>query len=175
MKRRWAGRRAPTARAHPRAECTFLLLDPELEGSSHGGALCGDVNLFLNDPDKPTTTAEVEVMVAEPRSRRKGVATEALAIFMAYAAQQLGITKFRAKIKEHNAASIALFTGLGFAEVKRVAVFGEVRRRRRAARGAGGASLTPPPSPLRLQLWMEAPAEAALALAPAFEQAPYDP
>ena len=66
------------------AECTFLLLDPEVDG----GALCGDVNFFLNDHDEPTT-AEIEVMVAEPRSRRKGIAAEALRIFMAYAAQQL--------------------------------------------------------------------------------------
>lgn len=56
----------------------------------------------------------------------QGMAREALQLFMAYAVGQLGITRFRAKILEFNAPSIALFSSLGFVETKRVAVFSEV-------------------------------------------------
>lgn len=51
-------------------------------------AMAGDVNLYWNDHDDPTT-AEIEVMVAEGRSRRKGLAAEALTLFMGYAAKEL--------------------------------------------------------------------------------------
>lgn len=74
------------------AECTFIVLDPDAPDTpgtgSHGGGMAGDVNLFWNDHDEPHTT-EIEVMVAEQRSRRKGIAREALQLLMAYAAQQL--------------------------------------------------------------------------------------
>lgn len=66
-------------------------------------------------------------MVAEQGSRRNGIATEALNLFMAYGVRVLGVTKFRAKIGEANTASIALFTQkLGYSEVSRSAVFQEV-------------------------------------------------
>jgi hypothetical protein len=66
-------------------------------------------------------------MVAEPASRRKGLALEALQLFMAYGVKFLGVTKFRVKIGESNAASLALFSEkLWFAEVSRSAVFKEV-------------------------------------------------
>jgi hypothetical protein len=82
--------------------------------------------LFFNDHDDHTI-AEAEVMVAEPASRRKGLALEALQLFMAYGVKFLGVTKFRVKIGENNAASLALFGGkLEFAEVSRSAVFKEV-------------------------------------------------
>jgi RimJ/RimL family protein N-acetyltransferase len=87
--------------------------------------MAGDTNLFLNDPDRPEH-AEIEIMVAEPASRGKGLAHEALQLFMAYAASRLGIRLFTAKIGEANAPSLALFAKLGFAEVKRVPVFREV-------------------------------------------------
>lgn len=45
---------------------------------------------------------------------------------MAYACRHLGVTRFVAKILEHNEPSLALFKKLGFAEVKRVPVFKEV-------------------------------------------------
>ena len=50
--------------------------------------MVGDVNLFWNDHEEEHA-AEIEVMVAEPRSRRKGLAHEALQLFMAYAATEL--------------------------------------------------------------------------------------
>jgi len=50
--------------------------------------MVGDVNLFWNDHDD-ANTAEIEVMVAERSCRRKGVASEALQLFMAYAIRDL--------------------------------------------------------------------------------------
>jgi hypothetical protein len=44
------------------------------------------VNLYLNDPDDPHT-GEIEVMVAEESSRRKGIAGEAVMLMSAYAVQ----------------------------------------------------------------------------------------
>jgi hypothetical protein len=57
-------------------------------------AMAGDVNLYVNDPEDPTTV-EIEVMVAELGCRRKGIACEAVTLMMAFAVQRLGITRFR--------------------------------------------------------------------------------
>ncbi len=46
--------------------------------------MAGDVNLFLNDADGDLTIAEIEVMVAEAGSRRKGLGREAVCMMMAY-------------------------------------------------------------------------------------------
>ena len=46
------------------------------------------MNLYWNDHDEPNT-AEIEIMVAEKQSRRKGLASEALMLFMAYTATKL--------------------------------------------------------------------------------------
>ena len=48
--------------------------------------MVGDVNLFFNDLDDPTV-AEVEIMIAEPSCRRKGLAVEALKLFLYYGAR----------------------------------------------------------------------------------------
>ena len=110
-------------------KCTFILLDRSLEDTPgtgvHGGGMAGDVNLFFNDHDDHRI-AEIEVMVAEPSSRGKGLASEALRIFMAYGITQLGVIKFRAKIGQSNEASLSLFKKLGYQEVSRSEVFKEV-------------------------------------------------
>eukprot|EP00878_Enallax_costatus_P011839 GHUV01012361.1.p1 GENE.GHUV01012361.1~~GHUV01012361.1.p1 ORF type:complete len:202 (+),score=34.57 GHUV01012361.1:625-1230(+) len=111
-------------------KCTFILLDrslPDTPGTGkHGGGMAGDVNFFFNDHDDHSV-AEIEIMVAEHGSRRNGLATEALNLFMAYGAGVLGVTKFQAKIGETNTASLALFVEkLGYQEVSRSAVFKEV-------------------------------------------------
>ena len=55
--------------------------------------------------------------------RRRGLALEALTLFLAYCYSQLGVVRFMAKIGEANAPSLALFEStLGFKEVRRVAV-----------------------------------------------------
>ena len=52
-----------------------------------------------------------------------------------------GVTKFRAKIGEANAPSIALFCKLGFVEVSRSSIFLEVTLELAATVEAGGAAV----------------------------------
>lgn len=42
------------------------------------------MNLFLNDPDDDLSVAEIEIMVAEPACRRRGLGREATRLMMAY-------------------------------------------------------------------------------------------
>ena len=109
------------------AKCTFIIL---AGGRGYEGdeieeeRMVGDVNLFLHDRDDPTN-AEIEIMVAEPKWRRKGLAKEALHIMMGYALKNLNITRFFAKIGTKNTASLSLFQGLGYTEVNYVEAFEE--------------------------------------------------
>eukprot|EP00933_Yihiella_yeosuensis_P028353 TRINITY_DN22163_c1_g1_i1.p1 TRINITY_DN22163_c1_g1~~TRINITY_DN22163_c1_g1_i1.p1 ORF type:complete len:224 (+),score=45.32 TRINITY_DN22163_c1_g1_i1:66-737(+) len=126
---------------------TFIVLDRSRPGDSKqfgaagvGGSLAGDVNVFFNDPepevDEETGDAkiatdiyaagEIEVMIADKASRRKGIAREALRLLAGFCVQKLGTRRFVAKIKDHNAPSIALFESLGFQHLRRVEVFSEV-------------------------------------------------
>jgi RimJ/RimL family protein N-acetyltransferase len=105
----------------------------------------GDVNLFFNDADAPSR-AEVEVMVAVPAARRRGVARTAVALLLAYAAAlpppRGPLTRAVAKIGRANAASGALFqTGLGFARVGGSDVFQEDWFEMELASPAGAALL----------------------------------
>ncbi|RKP02264.1 hypothetical protein CXG81DRAFT_10948 [Caulochytrium protostelioides] len=103
------------------------------------GAMVGDVNLFLrdeplcNEDGDPTgvtvRVAELEIMIAEPDARRRGIGREAVCLMLGYGADQLGLRRFEAKIAVANAASIALFASLGFREVSRSAIFEEVTLR----------------------------------------------
>lgn len=126
-------------------------------------SMAGDVNLFVSerhlddDEEAHDSTsvphvvydAELEVMIAEPTQRRKGLAKEALAMLMYYASAQptpgpgergsqygqtarylpLPADSFVAKVGLDNAPSIAMFDGFGFKEVKRSAIFNEVELR----------------------------------------------
>lgn len=110
---------------------TFIVLDKELvvgdfiHGEPHSEAMVGDVNIFMNDSDD-SQIAEVEIMIAEPKSRGKGLAKESILVMMAFAVENLGIHKFRAKIGESNEASLNLFKKLGFMETSRSEIFKEV-------------------------------------------------
>ena len=86
--------------------------------------MAGDVNLFLHDRDDPTN-AEIEVMVAEPSLRRRGLAKRALQLLMLYGVRSLGITRFFAKIGADNAPSLALFRALGYTQCAFVEAFQE--------------------------------------------------
>ena len=68
----------------------------------------GDVNLFLNDPEDDCS-GEIEVMIAEPRARLKGCASEAVKLMMSYCYDKLHISRFVAKIGKHNLKSYSLF------------------------------------------------------------------
>jgi len=111
-------------------KCTFIVLDKAFPSDAglpdHSAAMAGDVNLFFNDPDD-TKVAEIEIMIAEERSRGRGLATQALRAMMYYAGTKLQCTKFVAKIGEANKASLALFQKLGFKQVNYSKIFKEVQ------------------------------------------------
>ncbi|KAK2077544.1 hypothetical protein QBZ16_004389 [Prototheca wickerhamii] len=86
--------------------------------------MVGDVNLFWNDLDDANAT-EIEIMIAEPSRRRRGLAEEALTLMMTYAVDTLNVSLFRAKIGEQNTPSLRLFHKLGFKEVSRSEYFKE--------------------------------------------------
>ncbi|KAI1214648.1 GNAT domain-containing protein [Annulohypoxylon truncatum] len=125
--------------------------------------MTGDVNMFLSPwiPDneeemqmvydesetKTYCTAEIDIMIADPARRGKGLGRAAVATFMRYVLQNLEailheydgfhvnddythrkvvLKEMAAKIYEDNAASIALFKSLGFKQRGGVNYFGEV-------------------------------------------------
>jgi RimJ/RimL family protein N-acetyltransferase len=120
---------------------TFIIIDKEyipqtstlpitIEESVE--CMCGDVNAFLtkqDDPDEPNygcIVAEMEVMIAEEKSRRKGIAKEAVLLLMNYVKNELNVNCFEVKINEDNIASLALFKEqLHFVEHRYVQVFEE--------------------------------------------------
>lgn len=107
---------------------TFILLDTSIAANY----MIGDVNLFvLRNSELGAHVAELEIMIAESRARRRGHAQNALRVLMAYCAQHLQIDTFIAKTLKDNAASIALFKHkLGFDQYCEVKVFNEVHLRR---------------------------------------------
>ncbi|XP_035695071.1 N-acetyltransferase 9-like protein [Branchiostoma floridae] len=109
-------------------KCTFIVLDKTSWQSAEKteiDSMIGDVNLFFTNQESPTE-AEIEIMIAEPTSRRKGSGREALTTMMAYGVQELGVTEYVAKIGYSNHGSLSLFHKLGFTEVSRSDVFQEV-------------------------------------------------
>ncbi|XP_066398633.1 GCN5-related N-acetyltransferase 9 [Miscanthus floridulus] len=110
---------------------TFIVLDKELiegefvPGNPHAEAMVGDVNIYMNDSDD-MQIAEIEIMIAEHKSRGKGIGQEAILLMMAFAVEKYGIHTFRAKISESNTASLKLFRKLGFKDASYSAVFKEV-------------------------------------------------
>lgn len=110
---------------------TFILLDKDFiegdlaHGEPHVEAMTGDVNIYMNDVDDPKV-AEVEIMIAEPTSRGKGIGKESVLMMMAYAVKNLEIHKFTAKIGDSNTASLSLFRKLGFEDTSHSEIFKEV-------------------------------------------------
>ncbi|CAO2814243.1 unnamed protein product [Amaranthus hypochondriacus] len=111
-------------------KCTFIILDKQmivgefLHGQPHTEAMVGDVNIYMNDLEDPLL-AEIEIMIAEPKSRGKGLGKEAVMMMMAFSVENLGIHTFRAKIGESNQASLDLFHKLGFQDSSFSAIFKE--------------------------------------------------
>ncbi|BAT88995.1 N-acetyltransferase 9-like protein isoform X1 [Vigna umbellata] len=110
---------------------TFIVLDKDLvvgqfsHGEPHLEAMVGDVNLFMNDLDDPHV-AEVEIMIAEPKSRRKGLGKESVLMMMTFAIEKLGINMFLTKIADSNGASLDMFKKLGFVQTSYSNIFKEV-------------------------------------------------
>ena len=70
--------------------------------------MCGDVNVFFHEYI-PEDYGEIEIMIAETSSRRKGLATLSLKLMMDFCHLKLGKSKFIAKINMDNLSSINLF------------------------------------------------------------------
>lgn len=84
----------------------------------------GDVNIFKSEDDG-VYIGEINVMIADQKARRKGIATEAIFIMMFYCWKHFGIDKYVAKILEDNKPSIELFKKLGFKQIGYQKVFKE--------------------------------------------------
>ncbi|KAF9289986.1 N-acetyltransferase 9 [Mortierella alpina] len=113
-------------------KCTFIILaktSSELEITAENALaqkMVGDVNLFFNDHDDPHS-AEIEIMIAEPTYRRKGMGLEAIRMMITYAYESLGTKRITAKISTENEGSIQLFlTQLGFNQIGYSKIFEEV-------------------------------------------------
>ncbi|XP_061371072.1 GCN5-related N-acetyltransferase 9 [Gastrolobium bilobum] len=110
---------------------TFIVLDKDLvvgdflHGQPHVEAMVGDVNIFMNELDNPHM-AEIEIMIAEPMSRGKGLGKESVLMMIAFAIEKLRINIFRVKIGESNGASLNLFKKLGFVQTSYSNIFKEV-------------------------------------------------
>ncbi|XP_032097680.1 N-acetyltransferase 9 isoform X7 [Sapajus apella] len=113
-------------------KCTFIVLDAEKwqaqPGATEESCMVGDVNLFLTDLEDPTL-GEIEVMIAEPSCRGKGLGTEAVLMMLSYGVTRLDLTKFEAKIGQGNEPSIRMFQKLHFEQVAVSSVFQEVTLR----------------------------------------------
>ncbi|CAH0481741.1 unnamed protein product [Peronospora belbahrii] len=116
-------------------KCTFIVLSnakgddnkPEASYTDEKAIdrMAGDVNLFFNDYDDPHA-CEVNVMIAEEKYRRNGLAEEAVKLLMAYATSKLDVTRFFCKIIETNSASLQLFEKLGYVRYNYVPAFNQV-------------------------------------------------
>ena len=85
-------------------------------------AMVGDTNLFKLSE----TEAEAEIMIAEESARGQGLGWESLLMMIRYGLEVLKITAFQAKIKKENFASLKMFQRIGFKEISRSEVFGEI-------------------------------------------------
>lgn len=111
--------------------------------------MIGDVNLFLSPPDddeapQDVCTGELELMIATPQQRRKGLGRASILAFLIYISRYLdqildefsgmgekwnGI-QLRVKIGGENVKSIGLFESLGFQRVgEEINYFGEMELR----------------------------------------------
>ena len=84
--------------------------------------MVGDTNLFKLSE----TEAEAEIMIAEESARGQGLGWESLLMMIRYGLEVLKITAFQAKIKKENFASLKMFQRIGFKEISRSEVFGEI-------------------------------------------------
>lgn len=106
-------------------KCTFIILDKQQWADSsveEEQCMVGDVNIFLTDPTDPSL-AELEIMIAEPSHRGKGIGKEVTRMMMSYGVTKLGVKKFEVKIGLDNQVSIAMFKKLHFQEVSVCNVF----------------------------------------------------
>ena len=96
----------------------FIILDRSLDD-----AMAGDINLFIQNEEEQM--GELNIMIAEEQSRRKGIATETIELILDFAKRHFELKHFIAKIQHDNASSIKLFKKVGFVETDYVETFKE--------------------------------------------------
>ncbi|KAF7960943.1 hypothetical protein EAE96_000614 [Botrytis aclada] len=127
---------------------TFIICLPEENHASQDirkgvsdapGKMVGDVNLFISEADEDAEgcIGEIEIMIAEPSARGKGLGRSAVVAFLEYLRCNLEkimeeyrngiqgkkeegkmqLLQLRVKIGGRNVASIGLFESLGFVKV----------------------------------------------------------
>lgn len=98
-------------------KCTFIVLEKQDHYENFLDNMVGDVNLFFElNPDNGsrTSNAELEVMIADKCSRRKGYGRESAILMMIYGIKKLNVDHFTVKIGCDNEPSLKLFGNLGF-------------------------------------------------------------
>jgi RimJ/RimL family protein N-acetyltransferase len=120
---------------HAKGHFTDAQCPPPSRRALTRSAMVGDINIFLSrdEDDASLVVGELNLMIAEPSARRRGCAMQALTLAMAYAAQNVALDVFEARIGEANEPSRRLFEKAGFAAVRSCAAFAEVTMRRRVA------------------------------------------
>ena len=103
---------------------------PKLSSSFIGKnipAMIGDANLFFHkhEEDEDVKCAELDIMIADNLSRRKGFGRQAVAALMIYAYHKLKVRRFYVKIKSNNNASRKLFESMDFVERSFIECFQE--------------------------------------------------
>uniref|UniRef100_A0A3Q3X8P0 Alpha/beta-tubulin-N-acetyltransferase 9 n=1 Tax=Mola mola TaxID=94237 RepID=A0A3Q3X8P0_MOLML len=109
-------------------KCTFIILDKQRWADTsmeEEQCMVGDVNIFLTNPTDPTL-AELEIMIADPSYRGRGIGKEVTRMMMSYGVAKLGVKNFQVKIGLDNQVSIAMFKKLHFQEASVCTVFREV-------------------------------------------------
>jgi RimJ/RimL family protein N-acetyltransferase len=100
--------------------------DGDEGGGGAGGGARGGRASPSGEGAAPTTCAEVEVMIAAPSARGRGLGAAAVRLLLAYARKHCGLRAATAKVGRGNAASLSMFQGrLGFGVVRDVEVFDE--------------------------------------------------
>jgi len=96
----------------------FIILDRSLDD-----AMAGDINLFIQN--EAESIGELNIMIAEDQSRRKGIATETIGLIIDFAKKHFELKQFVAKIQHDNESSIKLFKKSGFVETEYIEQFKE--------------------------------------------------
>eukprot|EP00941_MAST-03F_sp_MAST-3F-sp1_P005216 g5216.t1 len=95
--------------AEDKSKVTFII---SMRGADD--VIVGDVNLFLEDDSD--VSAEMIIMIGDPKFYRKGIATEAMRLSIRFAHCCLGLNHFIAKISKQNGPSLKLFRKLKWEE-----------------------------------------------------------
>ena len=117
---------------------TFIVVDPtkgrldDIDNTFDEYKACkmiGDVNAFLHLDEDEIPFGEIELMIAEPQYRGRGLAVEILGLFLRYLVKTTTLDYLAEKISTKNERSIRTFRSVGFRDYKRIEVFDELEMR----------------------------------------------